>query len=164
MTQNNNECFENENNLATQSISNNIIHSDFDFNLIGEYIHIQFLGDGSIAFEGKQNIFNTNTGLTIQNPQSKIPVYYIQIVTFGSSLLCGNIIDNINAALLANDLNNIILVIDFEGVKEVNQSFCEEYLKYLLITKNKIITINQNIEVSNIFAQYVINNIETQEL
>lgn len=140
------------------------IPTDLNFNLIGEYIHIQFIGDDNIVFEEKKNIFNINTGLTVDNIQSKIPVYYVTIADFGDKLLCGNIIDNINTALLYNDIDNIILVIDFTNVLQINESFCEEYMKYLLETKNKVITINQNIEVSNTFANYVINNIETIEM
>lgn len=140
------------------------IPTDLNFNLTGEYIHIKFIGDDNIVFEEKQNIFNTNTGLTIDNVHPQIPVYYVSIADFGEKLLCGNIIDNINIALLYNNIDNIILVIDFEGVLQINESFCEEYLKYLLETKNKVITINQNIEVSNAFASYVIDNIETSEI
>lgn len=140
------------------------IPTDLNFNLMGEYIHIQFIGDDNIVFEEKKNIHNINTGLTVDNIQSNIPVYYITIADFGKKLLCGNIIDNINAALLYSNIDNIILVIDFTGVLQINTSFCEEYMKYLLETKNKVITINQNIEVSNTFASYVINNIETIEM
>lgn len=137
---------------------------NLSFNLMGEYIHIRFLGDDNIVFDNKTNILNENTGLTVENPQPNIPVYYISLSDFGDNLLCGNIVDNIYGALIDNDLNNIILVIDFDGIKRINESFCEEYVKYLLTSKNKILTVNQNIEVSNAFSDYVLSNIEILEL
>ena len=138
------------------------ISPEFFFNLKGEYIHIQFLGDDNIVFQSKKNIFRPKNGLTIDNPQPKYPVYYIQLKDFGESLLCGNIIDMIYGVLLAQDIDNVILVLDFAGVLETNDAFCEEYFKYLLKTKNKIISIGQNKQITEIFSNYIIDNIKTQ--
>lgn len=132
------------------------------FNLKGEYIHMQFLGDGNIIYKSKKNIFKEQEGLIIENPQPDFPVYYITLSDFGDSLLCGNIVDTVYAALLAQDIDNVILVLDFDGIIEVNESFCEQYIKYLLTTKNKVITIKQNRQVNEVFSKYVIENITTQ--
>lgn len=128
------------------------------FDLKGEYIHIQFLGDDNLVFETRKNVFKENTAITIENPQPQFPVYYFTLIDAGEHLLCGNIIDTLFSALLNRDIDNVILVLDFDGVLEVNESFCEDYFKNLLMTKNKVIPIRQNKQVHEIFSKYIIDN------
>lgn len=124
------------------------------YNFDNEMIIFQYLDGDNVLYKTKKNIFNENSGLTISNPQNKIPAYLIKMISYGEHLLCGNVINNILVTLSQNDIDGVILLIDFEGVLEVSQNFVEAYTKYLLETKNKVITINQNYEVSNAFGEY----------
>lgn len=125
--------------------------------LDNEFINFQYLESDNMVYQSKKNIFVKNSGLTISNPQDKIPAYLIQMVEFGENLICGNIINNILITLSQNDIDGVIILIDFEGVLEVSENFVKAYTKYLLETKNKIITINQNSDVSNTFGEYTYN-------
>lgn len=122
--------------------------------LDNEFIYFQYLEGDNIIYKGKKNIFVKNSGLTISNPQSEIPAYLINMVDFGENLLCGNVINNILVILSQNNIDGVILLIDFEGVLSVSENFVNAYTKYLLETKNKVITINQNTDVSNAFGAY----------
>lgn len=127
-----------------------------------EFIYFQYLDGENMAYKSKKNIFNKDSGLTIENPQDKIPAYLIKMNEFGTHLLCGNIINNILIVLSQNDLDGIILLVDFDGVLEVSGSFIKDYTKYLLQTKNKVITINLNNDVSNAFGEYTYSIFEIQ--
>ena len=54
------------------------------------------------------------------------------------------------------------IAFDFDGVLEVSQNFVDVYTKYLLETKNKVITINQNNDVSNAFGEYTYDIFDIQ--
>lgn len=124
------------------------------YTLDNKFITFQYLDGGNVIYRNKKNIFVKDSGVTISNPQIQIPAYIIRLEEFGENLLCGNIINNILVLLSQNNLDGIILLIDFDGVLDVSQNFVEAYTKYLLKTKNKVITINQNVEVSNAFGEY----------
>ena len=146
-------------------------------NFDSNYVYISFQGDETLAYTVERNKFETATGLTVSNISSPVPVYLIALSneaesasypnalvgTSGTTLSCGSVINNLFLALKSR-VDNIIVIIDFDKITEVSEHFCAEYMKYLLTTKNKVITINQGINVSNTFASYVLNNIELQEL
>ena len=135
-----------------------------DVHLTQDLIQFRYIGSDKIIYETQTNQFLENTGLTIKNPSINIPVYGIELNEWGSSLLCGHIIDNINGRLLEAGLNNIILIIDFNGIAEISQSFCEQYFKFLLTTPSKIININMNTSINNTFAEYIGSIVEYQEI
>lgn len=148
-----------------------------DVNFDNNYVYITFKGDSTMTYTIEKNKFEENTGLTVSNIEFPVPVYLISLSSYAESaeydesivisgnttFSCGNIIDNLFLALKSK-IDNVILIIDFDGITEVSDNFCKQYLQYLLTTKNKVITINQDINVTNIFAHYVIQNIELQEL
>lgn len=141
------------------------------------YVYVSFEGDDTITYTVEKNKFEKETGLTISNLKMPVPVYLISLSRFATSseeensiiatgnteLNCGDIIDNLFLSL-ETKLENVIFVIDFDGIDKVTENFCKHYMQYLLTTKNKVITINQSINVSNIFGYYVLGNIELQEL
>lgn len=122
------------------------------------YVEYRLQEDDTLVYKTQINYFNKNNGVTIQNIEYPVPGYYINLNTqFGSTLKCGNIITSF-FTLLKSKIDNVLLIVDFDGIEEVSDSFCSEYYKYLLTTKNKVITINQNVNVSNIFANFVLRN------
>jgi len=127
-----------------------------------DFIYFQYLEGDNMVYKAKKNIFVENSGLTIENPKDEIPAYLINMSDFGTSLLCGNVLNNILVILTQNDIDGIILIIDFDGILEVSENFVKEYTKYLLQTKNKVITINQNTEVSNAFGEYTYSIFDIQ--
>jgi len=127
-------------------------------------ILFQYIGDDSIVYQTQQNQFLENTGLTIKNPTTNIPVYGLKLNEWGTALRCGHIIDNIAGRLKKNGLGNIILIVDFAGITEVSESFCEQYLNFLLTTPSKIININQNTSINNVFVSYMDSIVDYQEL
>ena len=78
--------------------------------------------------------------------------------------MCGHIIDNIIGYLKNAELENIFLIIDFQDVVEISESFSEQYIKFLLSTKSKVISINQNTNINNAISQYIESIIDIQEV
>ena len=128
-----------------------------------EIIIFQYLDGDNVVYKNKKNRFIKESGLTISNPHPPIPAYMVRLSEeFGDRLLCGNVINNILILLAQNDVDGIILLIDFDGVLEVSQNFVDAYTKYLLETKNKVITTNQNNDVSNAFGEYTYDIFDIQ--
>lgn len=141
------------------------------------YVFINYMGENKMGYQVEKNKFELETGLTISNIELPIPAYLITLSAYaasnefenglsanlGTTLSCGNVIDNLFLSLKSK-IDNVVLIVDFDGITEVSENFCKQYLQYLLTTKNKVITINQNINVSNTFSSYILSNIEIQEL
>ena len=133
----------------------------FDFE--DEIINFRYEGSDDIIYKTKKNLFEEETGLTISNPDIGIPAYVLSLKQFGTSIMCGHIIDNIIGFLQNNDLENIFLIIDFNEVIEISENFTEQYIRFLLSTKSKVISINQNTNINNTFSQYVESIIDIQD-
>lgn len=141
------------------------------------FVYIRFEGGNNVAFQVDRNKFETESGLTISNIDFPVPVYLVSLSsaadsanfegsivgTSGTTLECGNVIENLFATL-KSQVDNVILIVDFDKITNVSENFCKLYMQYLLTTNNKVITINQNIDVSNVFSNYVLSNIEIKEL
>lgn len=122
-------------------------------------VKLKFMEDEEVSTE--INALIENSGVTLQNIEYPIPVYYLVLVeNFGTTMKCGNVINTFFTAI-KEQIKNSIIVIDFNGIEEVSENFCAQYCKYILNTNNKILTINQDINVSNIFANFVLTNIDT---
>ena len=146
-------------------------------NFDNNYVCIDFKGDETIKYTIEKNKFELETGLTVNNIATPIPAYLISLSSYAESanmensivatsnttLSCGSVIDNIFLALKTK-IDNVIIIVDFAGITEVSDNFCKQYLQYLLTTNNKLVTINLDINVTNIFSHYVLENIELQEL
>ena len=128
------------------------------------FIIFKYQGDDNILYKTQLNVFEENTGLTIQNPGINIPAYILELNIFGAKIMCGHTIDNIVGYLKNSDLENILLIIDFNGVLEVSENFIEQYVKFLLSTKSKVISINQNTNINNTLSQYVESIIDIQDV
>ena len=126
-------------------------------------IIFRYIGDDDIVYQTQKNQFIKNSGLTIKNPSEDIPVYLFPLNQWGSSLICGNLIENLNARLKQLELENIILIMDFDGIKEISENFCEQYFKFLLTTVSKVININQNTSINNTFVNYIDKVVDYQE-
>ena len=125
------------------------------------FMIIQYKGDNIVQ---TINTFQKNTGVTIANPQFDIPAYVLQLKLFGTNLICGNVIENLIGYLKVTDLEEIVLIIDFDEVIDVSTNFLEEYTKFLLSTKSKVLSINQNTNIINAFSDYVISIIDIQDV
>ena len=121
---------------------------------------IQFkVGDDKVVYETDVNAFLVNTGLTIQNIDlTLLEGYYLQLSSLGKTFSCGNLLDNIFLSLKIEE-DNILLIIDFDGVEEVSESFFKSYTKFLLETSNKVITINMDTAISNAFSDFILERI-----
>lgn len=126
------------------------------------FINFKYKGSGNIIYKTKKNLFQENTGLTILNPDIDIPAYVIELGNYGPSIMCGHIMDNVIGYLKNAELENIILIINFKNVIEVSESFIEQYIKFILSTKSKVISINQNTSINNTISQYVESIIDIQ--
>lgn len=140
------------------------------------FVFINYQG-GNMEYKVTKNNFEQQTGLTVSNIETPIPAYLISLSAYadsndienslaanmGETLSCGNVVDNLFLSLKSK-IDNVILIIDFDGITEVSENFCKQYMQYLLTTKNKVITINQSVNVSNIFGAYILDNIDVQEL
>ena len=133
-------------------------------NIANNLIQFRYIGSDKIIHQTQLNQFIENTGLTIKNPSPGIAAYGIELNNWGSSLICGHIVDNINGRLQELGLDNIILIVDFNGITEVSENFCEQYFNFLLTTSSKIININQNTSINNAFASYINSVVEYQEM
>lgn len=135
---------------------------DIDFE--DNFIIFKYKGSDDIIYKTKKNLFEENTGLTITNPDFDIPAYVISLSTFGTSIMCGHIIDNIIGYLKNSDLENILLIVDFSDIIEISESFSEQYIKFILSTKSKVISINQNTNINYALSDYVESIINIQEV
>ena len=116
-----------------------------------------------MIYKTKKNLIIKNEGIVVKNPQTDIPAYVVNLNVYGKELLCGNIIENLTAMLKLHDIDDVVLIIDFDGVDEISEHFCESYFKFLLESKCKITTLNMGLDVSNIFASYVYDVISVRE-
>lgn len=139
--------------------------------------------DVYITYQGEEymqydiNDFEENTGLTVQNIKFPVPAYVValsseaqsaaieNVIVAGSNttLSCGNVIENLLESL-KKQIDNQIIIIDFDGIEEVSSSFAQSYTQYLLNTKNKIISINQNYYVHSILSQFALYNVDIQPI
>lgn len=131
------------------------------------YIEYRLQESDELVYKKQINSVIEDSGATMQNIEYPFPTYYIHLKNnFGETLDCGNIINTFFNALKAQ-IDGVVIVVDFDDVIEISSNFCSQYCKYLLTTKNKIININQNTDITNIFAQFIITNsydIETNEI
>ena len=117
------------------------------------------IGDGSVVYTTDINSFEENSGLTIHNIEfSSLTGYYLRLGDINTAFNCGNIINNLDIELKRNE-TSILLIIDFDEVTEVSNSFFKTYTKFLLETSNKVITINMNTAISNTFSDFIQTNI-----
>ena len=127
-------------------------------------IIFSYQGDDSITYQTQANLFQENTGVTVENVTSGFHVYGIRLDQFGNNLTCGHIIDNAVGFLKNAELENIVLIIDFDGIIDISKSFCEQYFKFILGTKSKVISINQNTNITMAFSKYVLSMIDYQDV
>ena len=106
------------------------------------------------------NSFVENTGITIQNISFPIKGYYINLSEISTTFVCGNILENIFYELQKDNIENSLIIMNFDDVEELSENFVKEYTKILLQTSNKIITINMNTELSNQFSFFILSNIK----
>lgn len=124
-------------------------------------------GDEDVVYKTDVNAFLEDTGLTIQNvtfPIESEKVFYIKLSDKTSTFNCGNSLDNILLEI-EREVDSGLLIINFKDVEEVSSYFLKEYTKFLLRTKNKIITINMSPLISNDFGDYIEQSIleDTEE-
>ena len=131
--------------------------------IYGDNIYFHYEGSDDVIYKTKKNLIIKNEGIVVKNPQTDIPAYVVNLNVYGEELLCGNIIENLTAMLKLHDIDDVVLIIDFDGVNEISEHFCESYFKFLLESKCKITTLNMGLDVSNIFASYVYDVISVQE-
>ena len=121
------------------------------------------IGDGTVIYKTDVNSFQEDAGLVINNVDFNsidplLAGYYVQLSIIGKQLSCGNIISNIETQI-KKDIDNSLLIMDFDEVTEVSNNFLESYTKFLLQTKCKVISINMNTEVAKGFSNFVERNI-----
>ena len=119
-------------------------------------------GDDKVVYKSDINSFLENNGVTISNlvfPVESSKVYYLDLSALGDTFSCGNLFSNILLELDRTEEKNRILIIDFQDVNEVSESFLKTYTKFLLESKDKILTINMNTAISNEFASFVLSNV-----
>lgn len=117
------------------------------------------VGVEKMVYKTDINSFVAETGMTIQNISFPIEGIYINLIEVGKNFVCGNIMENLFMELKRNDIDNALIVVDFDGIEELSESFYKSYTKVLLETSNKIITINMNTKLSNGFANFIRKNI-----
>ena len=122
------------------------------------------IGDGTVVYTTDVNAFEENSGLTIKNVDfnANLEGYYLNLGVLSNSFVCGNIIDNL-AMEIKSEYENVLLIVDFEGVEELSNSFFVSYTKFLLQSSNKIITINMNTALTNEFSNFIKTNIKESE-
>lgn len=120
------------------------------------------IGDGTVVYKTDINSFESNSGLTIHNIEFPyLTGYYINLQDISKTFSCGNIIDNL-VLMMKKDYNNVLIIVDFEGVEEITDSFFKSYTKFLLESNNKIITINMNTSITNNFGSFIRTNISEE--
>ena len=128
------------------------------------FILFRYEGSDDIIYKTQKNLFKENTGVTISNPDIDIPAYLLSLSQYGTSIMCGHIIDNIIGYLKNAELENILLIVDFTDVIEISNSFAEQYTKFILSTKSKVISINQNTNITNVLSAYIEGIIDIQDV
>lgn len=128
------------------------------------FILFRYEGSDDIIYKTQKNLFEENTGVTISNPDIDIPAYLLSLSQYGTSIMCGHIIDNIIGYLKNAELENILLIVDFADVIEISNSFAEQYTKFILSTKSKVISINQNTNITNVLSAYIEGIIDIQDV
>lgn len=136
------------------------IKVDFEEN----FILFRYIGDDNVIYKTQKNSFQEDTGLTISNPDINIPAYVLRLSNYGTSIICGHIIDNIIGYLKNAELENILLIMDFQDVIEISENFAEQYLKFLLSTKSKVLSIHTNTNINNVLSAYIESIIDIQEV
>lgn len=131
--------------------------------IYGDNVYFHYEGSDDVIYKTKKNLIVKNEGIVVKNPQTDISAYVLNLNVFGKELLCGNIIENIVVNLKLHDMDEVVLIVDFDGVDEISEHFCESYFRFLLESKCKITTLNMSLDVSNIFASYVYDVISVQE-
>lgn len=124
------------------------------------------VGDDKVVYETEINSFVEESGLTIENPIFPLisdRVYYYKLSDISQTYVCGNGFKTNMLEIKKEKESPVILIIDFEDIEEVSESFLSTYTKFLLDSSDKIITINMNIGISNAFGSYVISNIQEEE-
>ena len=104
------------------------------------------------------NSFVKDTGVTVKNISFPIKGHFIRLKNLGDTFVCGNILTNFFVEL-KKEINNDLIIIDFDGVEEISENFLKNYTKILLESSNKIITINMNTALSNDFARFIENSV-----
>lgn len=169
-TQNNEES-----EVTTASPETNIKIRPLVIEFDSNYVYIQYQGEKYMQFD--INSFEENTGLTVQNIRFPVPAYVIalcdqaksasldNVIVMGSNttLSCGNVIENLFESI-RTQIDNQILIIDFDGIEEISSNFAQSYTQYLLNTKNKVISVNQNWFVHMMLSGFIIHNINIQAL
>lgn len=123
-------------------------------------------GDDKMVYKSDINSFVENSGVTIANlvfPITSSKVYYLPLGQLGETFTCGNLFSNILLKFDKEEDKNRLIVIDFQDVAEVSEPFLKTYTKFLLESKDKIITINMNTAISNEFSSFVLSNINGVE-
>lgn len=116
---------------------------------------ILVVGDDNVVYETDINSFEENSGVTIHNVIfNEIRAYYIRLKDVAKTFGCKNVFDNFSLKL-DKEYQNVLLVMDFDEVEEVVDSFFESYTKFLLTTNNKVITINMNTNITNQFGFFI---------
>lgn len=135
-----------------------------NIDLEDNFILFRYEGSDDIIYKTQKNLFEENTGVTISNPDIDIPAYLLSLSQYGTSIMCGHIIDNIIGYLKNAELENILLIVDFTDVIEISNSFAEQYTKFILSTKSKVISINQNTNITNVLSAYIEGIIDIQDV
>lgn len=128
------------------------------------FINFKYEGSDDILYKTQKNLFEKNMGVIITNPEFDIPAYVINLQQFGTDIICGHIIDNLIGYLKNAELEEILLIINFYGVTSISENFCEEYVKFLLSTKSKVLSINQNTSINNVLSDYIESIVNIQEV
>lgn len=122
-------------------------------------------GDEKVVYKTDVNAFLENTGVTIQNtriPFSSDKVFYVKLSKTNKTFNCGKSLQNVLLDI-QREIDNGLLIIDFEGTEEVSQSFLKAYTQFLLQTSNKVITIGMSAEISSAFSSFIRLNITEDE-
>ena len=135
-----------------------------EIELEDSFMIFKYVGSDNIITKTKKNLFEENTGLTILNPDFNIPAYLLSLDQFGTNIECGHIIDNIVGYLKNADMENILLVIDFSNIIDISENFAEQYTRFLLSTKSKVLSINQNTNINIAISSYIESIIDIQEM
>ena len=120
-----------------------------------EYEIIFTVGVEKMVYKTDINSFVAETGMTVNNVSFPIKGIYINLSEIGKNFVCGNIMENLFLKLKRNGIEDELLIVDFNDIEELSESFYQSYTKVLLETSNKIITINMNTRLSNEFASFI---------
>ena len=131
------------------------------------------IGDDTVVYETDVNAFEANAGVVVRNVELSLirnSVYFLSLeeiskeisvnqtglseIDTKKTIACGNIFDHMILSM-NQEYENILLVIDFSNIDEVNESFLESYIRFLLSTENKVLSINMNISISKQFSLFV---------